>query len=462
MKMPPTVEVENKPSKLLNSDENNQIFRLLGNRCQTLSTTVIQLFLTEPPSHTQWIRKDTGVLCFVKDNIKKSYFFRLLCLRRNNLIWEHEMYHNLEYVESTSFFHIFEGQDCLVSFNFANIEEAKDMKKIVDFKVYAKRKKEERRRVHNSNSYTRNINNSLRPTNPQDFVVKKIPDLAAKQAKRRRNITKADIGSPRDFKHLSHVGWNPNSGFDLDGVDDQLRKFFAKAGVSEKELQDKETRDFIYGFINERGGYDAVKKENTESVEIIKPNSNLAPASPLSVPPVPPRGPGKPHVRAAPPPPPSGPPGRLSTKVIQEKSSLPNQNDHFTSSPAPPPPPLPSSLLPPTLQQDGQSDNSKPSPMDMNSALLQSIRNGTTLKPVEEKKVAVVEARNDLLCEIRKGFSLKPVQEREMKQLNQGNETGSTDLAGALARALAERSKAIHSEDDDSEDEDSNDDEWDC
>lgn len=35
------------------------------------------------------------------------------------------------------------------------------------------------------------------------------------------------------------------------------------------------------------------------------------------------------------------------------------------------------------------------------------------------------------------------------------------DLAEALAKALAERSKAIHSEDDDDEDEDSNDDEWD-
>lgn len=56
---------------------------------------------------------------------------------------------------------------------------------------------------------------------------------AAKQAKRKRNITKADIGSPQDFKHLSHVGWNPDSGFDLDGVNDQLRKFFAKVKLEE-------------------------------------------------------------------------------------------------------------------------------------------------------------------------------------------------------------------------------------
>lgn len=469
MKMPPTVDVENKASKLLNPEENSQIFRLLGNRCQTLSTAVIQLFFTEAPNHSYWLRKDTGVLCFVKDNIRKNYFFRLFCLRRNNMIWEHEMYNNLEYNETTSFFHVFEGQDCLIAFNFANNEEAKEMKKVVDIKIYAKRKKEERRR-----QYSRNINNvansnvnNLKPTNPQDFVVRKVPDLAAKQAKRRRNITKADIGSPQDFKHLSHVGWNPDSGFDVDGVNDQLKKFFEKAGVSEKELQDKETREFIYGFINERGGFDAVKKENIESSQPNKINNNIS-STPLPVPPVPPRGPGKPHVRAAPPPPPSGPPGRPPAKIQPEKPSLPTNN--ISAPPlAPPPPPLPTNLIPaaPPLNE-ALLENSRPPapPGDMNAALLQSIRDGTTLKPLEDRKIAAaaapVEARNDLLCEIRKGFSLKPVQEREVKQLNQPIEIGPTDLAGALARALAERSKAIHSEDDDSEGEDSNDDEWDC
>ncbi|XP_044751581.1 neural Wiskott-Aldrich syndrome protein-like [Coccinella septempunctata] len=465
MKMPPTVEVENKSSKLLNSEENSQIFRLLGNRCQTLSTAVIQLFLTEAPSHSYWIRRDTGVLCFVKDNIRKNYFFRLFCLRRNNMIWEHEMYNNLEYSETTSFFHVFEGQDSLVAFNFANLEEAREMKRIVDVKIYAKRKKEERRRQYNknSNSVVDNSVNNLKPTNPQDFVVRKVPDLAAKQAKRKRNITKADIGSPQDFKHLSHVGWNPDSGFDVDGVNDQLKKFFAKAGVSEKELQDKETREFIYGFINERGGFDAVKKENIESSQSNKVNNSIS-SAPLPVPPVPPRGPGKPHVRAAPPPPPSGPPGRPAAKTQPDKPSLPTNTISAPPS-APPPPPLPTNLMPtvPPLNEAPLDTRSVLPPVDMNAALLQSIRDGTTLKPIEERKVAApIEARNDLLCEIRKGFSLKPVQEREVKQLNQPTEVGPTDLAGALARALAERSKAIHSEDDDSEDEDSNDDEWDC
>lgn len=44
-----------------------------------------------------------------------------------------------------------------------------------------------------------------------------------------KKITKADIGLPSDFKHVSHVGWDPNQGFALENVDPHLLQFFAKA-----------------------------------------------------------------------------------------------------------------------------------------------------------------------------------------------------------------------------------------
>jgi hypothetical protein len=44
-----------------------------------------------------------------------------------------------------------------------------------------------------------------------------------------RRLTKADIGMPQDFRHVTHVGWDPNKGFDLDNVEDpQLKQFFEK------------------------------------------------------------------------------------------------------------------------------------------------------------------------------------------------------------------------------------------
>lgn len=88
------------------------------------------------------MKKDVGVLCFVKDNVKKNYFFRLFCLRRNATVWEHEMYNNLEYIGSTVFFHIFEGQDYMVGFNFASSDEARDFKSTVDEKINVRKKRE--------------------------------------------------------------------------------------------------------------------------------------------------------------------------------------------------------------------------------------------------------------------------------------------------------------------------------
>lgn len=43
--------------------------------------------------------------------------------------------------------------------------------------------------------------------------------------------------------------------------EDAMRWFFSKAGISDKQLQDQGTREFIYEFINNHGGMDAVKEE---------------------------------------------------------------------------------------------------------------------------------------------------------------------------------------------------------
>ena len=44
-------------------------------------------------------------------------------------------------------------------------------------------------------------------------------------------------------------------------MDPKLKQFFSKAGVSERELQDKDTRDFIYDFIDKHGGIEAALLE---------------------------------------------------------------------------------------------------------------------------------------------------------------------------------------------------------
>ena len=77
----------------------------------------------------------------------------------------------------------------------------------------------------------------------------------------KKKLKKEDIGMPTNFQHISHVGWDPNHGFDLENVDPNLKKFFHKAGVDEKALQDKDTRDFIYDFIDKHGGVEAALRD---------------------------------------------------------------------------------------------------------------------------------------------------------------------------------------------------------
>ena len=83
----------------------------------------------------------------------------------------------------------------------------------------------------------------------------------ASKGDKKGKLRKTDISLPTNFQHISHVGWDPNRGFDLENVDPKLQQFFSKAGVSEKELADKETRDFIYDFIDKHGGVEAALKE---------------------------------------------------------------------------------------------------------------------------------------------------------------------------------------------------------
>ena len=76
-----------------------------------------------------------------------------------------------------------------------------------------------------------------------------------------KKITKEDIGLPSNFKHVTHVGWNAKSGFDLSGEDEALKPFLQKAGVSENQLKDRRTRDFIYDFIQSNNVEEIVRKE---------------------------------------------------------------------------------------------------------------------------------------------------------------------------------------------------------
>lgn len=91
---------------------------------QSLSTSVVQLFTTRSPDHSTWLKEVTGVLCLVKDSNKRSYFCRIYCLMRNELVWEQELYTTIEFRRARPYLISFEGETGHVALNFAADPEA--------------------------------------------------------------------------------------------------------------------------------------------------------------------------------------------------------------------------------------------------------------------------------------------------------------------------------------------------
>lgn len=75
-----------------------------------MCTAVAQLFTTEPPAHSIWTKRNTGALCFVRDSSKRSYFIRIYCLLKNELVWEEEVYESIYINKSKEYLLDFEGR----------------------------------------------------------------------------------------------------------------------------------------------------------------------------------------------------------------------------------------------------------------------------------------------------------------------------------------------------------------
>ncbi|XP_012267587.2 neural Wiskott-Aldrich syndrome protein-like [Athalia rosae] len=511
---------EHRGSMLLSKDENQEVFQLIGNRCQCLAAGVVQLYQTETPLHRDWVKKDTGVITLIKDNPKRSYFFRLYCIQRKAMLWEHEVYNSMDYKAPMSHFHTFEGEESMIAFNFANETDAIILRSIILEKLNAKRQRRQERKSRtssdshhsltlpkkshsNTSALGFNTGSSTNISNgsPSSVTVNRSVSSSSmyktkknKQDKDpKRRLTKADIGSPSDFRHLAHVGWDENNkGLQLETVDPQLRQFFDKVGVSDDQLRDRDTREFIYDFIENHGGINAVKAAIVPPSGIqasqappppppglgppppvpartvpVSPGPPTSSYQPRSAPPLPPSR------TAVPPPPPNAPPAHRPLPARPAAPAVPSPPcppppppvPTSTNAPAPPPPPIPqlTEMDNETINSNATNNNNNNGRVpDTRNALLDAIRSGTTLKKVEKSEPrpnSAEDTRGNLLSQIRQGIELKSVT-------NQPKPAPSPimqdSLAGALSRALAERSRVIHSDSDsdDSTSETSGDD-WD-
>ena len=67
----------NKPSGKISPEENHKVFDMLGERRQSLSTAVVQLFIANNTTPRSWQLVVTGVACFVKDSIRRGFYIQV-------------------------------------------------------------------------------------------------------------------------------------------------------------------------------------------------------------------------------------------------------------------------------------------------------------------------------------------------------------------------------------------------
>ncbi|XP_030638840.1 neural Wiskott-Aldrich syndrome protein-like [Chanos chanos] len=500
----------NVSSLLLTPQENEVLFSHLGRKCSTLSSAVVQVYAGERGS--SWVKKCCGVACLVKDNPQKSYFIRVFDIKEGKTLFEQELYLGFTISSPRSYFLTFPGDTCQIGLNFASEEELKRFRtNVSDLMNRRQRKSDKRRdppngpalpmatmdiknpeinnvRLHNNSQFNNMVHSGF---NKRD---------KGKNKGKKKKITKADIGTPSNFQHIGHVGWDPNTGFDLNNLDPELKNLFDMCGISETDLKDKETSKVIYDFIEEKGGVEAVKNELRRQPPPPPPSRGgpLPPPPPHSSGPPPPPPPSRGGRGAPPPPPPSRAPSSAPPPPPPSRPSMGAPPPPPTRGHPPPPPPAPASMAPqgppppppppmgtggapppppppppppgppppgPPLLPDMDSGEPLPSPMGGKSALLDQIREGTQLKKVDQNNRPPVSStgRDALLDQIRQGIQLKTVT--DAPDSAPPTPAPSSGIVGALMEVMQKRSKAIHSSDEDEDDDDEEDfedeDEWD-
>uniref|UniRef100_A0A8C6STS7 WASP like actin nucleation promoting factor a n=1 Tax=Neogobius melanostomus TaxID=47308 RepID=A0A8C6STS7_9GOBI len=495
---PPHRRAVNVGSILLTPQENECLFGYLGRKCASLCSAVVQVYAAD--RSCTWLKRCCGVACLVKDNPQRSYFIRVFDIKEGKTMYEQELYHNFLISCPRSYFITFAGDTSQIGLNFASEEEAKRFRAAINDLLNRRQRKTEKRsdprngpalpmatvdiknpeinnvRFHNSHHHQPQVQH-YHLNNMLSHSVLNQKDKKTKGKKKK--LTKADIGTPSNFQHIGHVGWDPNTGFDLNNLDPELKNLFDMCGISEAQLKDREMSKAIYDFIEKKGGVEAVKNEFRRQAPPPPPSRGGPPPPPppphhSTAPPPPPPPPSR-GGRGAPPP--LHPPDRRPRLLrLRRPRPAPEPWAHLlrplplkrtpTSAPpkpaapsaasvpltpaAPPPPPPPPSLGPPPPPElDGGETPHSPSPGSGGgkSALLEQIRGGTQLKKVEQVNHKPVPAsttgRDALLDQIRQGIQLKTVS--DLPESSPPTSAPAAGIVGALMEVMQKRSKAIHS-----------------
>ncbi|PVU93060.1 hypothetical protein BB559_003461 [Furculomyces boomerangus] len=372
-----------------------------------LTATIARLYIGNFQTLSWTFTNIWGALILVKDLDTNNYFLRIVDMMGKGPVWEHELYIGFKLDQLNNFFYTFSGDEKIFGFDFSNINEAQVFHSKVNSRASKIKGQKQQQSINSSELDKEALDMINNPTDPR-------------------------------WKTL------------LSGL--------SQYGVSEKQLKDRNSREFIMGFVVEHGGLQKILSINGSL-----PNElSTVPVKPVSPPPPPP--PRRNRL------PPAAPPSRNSRNTSNSvRSSSPASvssraaNNAIVQPPtnagisSPPPPPYQSPVQPPRSEQVSNTTPTPPSlpsrpgiplpkPDDKRNMLLASIR-GASVSSL--RKVNVRDSSSSLGTV---GGSVTGLGDGASGGVSSPNAGKAGGLSDALAQALSKRNKAIAGSDSESED----------
>ncbi|KAI8921813.1 hypothetical protein BC831DRAFT_475328 [Entophlyctis helioformis] len=496
----------------LRPDERRTIERSAG-PSDVLASTVARLYEAKASPHEYSFSGLVGAVALVRSPAG-AFAFKLISLNGGQILWEQDVSRDVKYVQDRPFFHSFLGQSCMIGFSFADEDEAASFHDTFARKeslaptpapapmpaptpapipvaapapspVPAQIQQQGMTRSTSSDSV--GSKQSKKESGGGGFFGRNRSKTTGKKGK----IDKSMISAPSNFEHVSHVGYDPKTGFSAQNIPMEWKIIFQKAGITEEQLQDKKTAKKVAKFMKEHA--DQLGRPNaaiSASAGAAAPASSSAAQA------------SAPARRVPPPPPPSRGTAaelrrrRLLLAALLRSSQLASAASSGCSLPAAASPstrgsssatcnpiacPTVAALAWPASASWPSASPTSPASR-RRASLWRRWRSSSPASaswpflggpppppapaprapsPTRAPAPAASDGRSDFLNSIRQGVQLKQAShEPPPAPAAEASADTSDDLADALRNALKKRINAVGGSDSDDDDEDGDDEEW--
>eukprot|EP01133_Synstelium_polycarpum_P004381 gene4381-5126_t len=231
----------------LTEHEQGQIRFVHGSSCDIAAITVARLY---EGRQGRWdFTGIVGAVSIITNRLQKVNYIRINDLQSTRTSFEQEIYEGFGYTRQRDFFHTFEGDNAVYGLSFVDVGEA------AVFHASLLNARDNLRRGSQNQQQQQQQYYQQQPSPVRDHPTKPKKSKSGFFSKILHGSSAEEkpmeISGPTGFKHESHIGWDPEKGFDIDNIPNEWRVLFAQAGIKRKDLKDAETSKFIVSVIGE-------------------------------------------------------------------------------------------------------------------------------------------------------------------------------------------------------------------